>query len=190
MSAGATLNIQPVWATSAAPVVTSAPPKTPCRRERQKSPAGHGHGAGLAPGAPCRSTPPGRAPSLRILLTPDRFPVYRTGRGGQLTYHGPGQRIAYVMLDLKRRKPDVQSLRLRARGLADRRLGRARRGRRAPRRAASACGWRAARPRGQDRGDRHQAVALGQLSRHQPKCGRRTSRITPASCRAGSASMA
>lgn len=42
------------------------------------------------------------------LLTPDRFPVYQTGRGGQYTYHGPGQRIAYVMLDLKRRKADVR----------------------------------------------------------------------------------
>ena len=42
------------------------------------------------------------------LLTPNRFPVHRTGRGGQYTYHGPGQRVAYVMLDLKRRRQDVR----------------------------------------------------------------------------------
>jgi lipoyl(octanoyl) transferase len=43
------------------------------------------------------------------LLAPSRFPVFKTGRGGRLTYHGPGQRIAYVMLDLKRHGADVRA---------------------------------------------------------------------------------
>ena len=43
------------------------------------------------------------------LLDPERFPVFETGRGGQFTYHGPGQRIAYVMLDLRERERDVRA---------------------------------------------------------------------------------
>ncbi|MEN6544349.1 lipoyl(octanoyl) transferase LipB [Parvibaculum sp.] len=51
----------------------------------------------------------GTSADEKDLLAPDRFPVFKTGRGGQYTYHGPGQRVAYVMLDLKRRKPDVRA---------------------------------------------------------------------------------
>jgi lipoyl(octanoyl) transferase len=43
------------------------------------------------------------------LLDAQRFPVFRSGRGGQFTYHGPGQRVAYVMLDLTRRRRDVRA---------------------------------------------------------------------------------
>lgn len=42
------------------------------------------------------------------LLNADRFPVYRSSRGGQYTYHGPGQRVAYAMLDLEKRGKDIR----------------------------------------------------------------------------------
>ena len=43
------------------------------------------------------------------LLTPNRFPVFKSGRGGQYTYHGPGQRVVYIMLDLNRRRRDIRA---------------------------------------------------------------------------------
>jgi len=51
----------------------------------------------------------GTSARLSDLLAPNRFPVYSAGRGGQYTYHGPGQRIAYVMLDARRRSGDVRA---------------------------------------------------------------------------------
>ena len=51
----------------------------------------------------------GTSADPRELIDVGRFPVYRTGRGGRFTYHGPGQRVAYVMLDLTRRGRDVRA---------------------------------------------------------------------------------
>jgi len=51
----------------------------------------------------------GTSAKPRDLLVADRFPVFDSGRGGQYTYHGPGQRVAYVMLDLNRRRHDLRA---------------------------------------------------------------------------------
>jgi lipoyl(octanoyl) transferase len=51
----------------------------------------------------------GTSAKPRDLIDPDRFPVFDAGRGGEYTYHGPGQRVAYAMLDLRRRKEDVRA---------------------------------------------------------------------------------
>lgn len=69
--------------------------------------------AGLAPEAVwLLEHPPiytcGTSASDDELFERQRFPVYRTGRGGRITYHGPGQRVGYVMLDLRRREADVR----------------------------------------------------------------------------------
>ena len=50
----------------------------------------------------------GTSANAADLVEPNRFPVYTTGRGGRYTYHGPGQRVGYVMLDLKQRTPDLR----------------------------------------------------------------------------------
>ena len=50
----------------------------------------------------------GTSASIKDLVEPNRFPVFKTKRGGQYTYHGPGQRVVYVMLDLNKRGKDVK----------------------------------------------------------------------------------
>ncbi len=51
----------------------------------------------------------GTSAKAEELLEPDRFPVHQTGRGGKYTYHGPGQRVGYVLLDLQQRGADIRA---------------------------------------------------------------------------------
>jgi lipoyl(octanoyl) transferase len=51
----------------------------------------------------------GTSANIEDLVDPDRFPVFNAGRGGEYTYHGPGQRVVYVMLDLRNRRQDVRA---------------------------------------------------------------------------------
>lgn len=61
----------------------------------------------------CLEHPPlytaGTSANPEDLIDSHKFPVYATGRGGQFTYHGPGQRVAYVMIDLTKRKKDIKA---------------------------------------------------------------------------------
>ncbi len=104
------------------------------------------------------------------LLAPNRFPVYDAGRGGQYTYHGPGQRVVYFMLDLRQRGRDVRCLVQGLEGLIIDTLaafnikGERRDGRIGGLGGAARQGLR---PRGQDRRHRRARVALGDVPRHR-----------------------
>ena len=119
------------------------------------------------------------------LFNPLGFPVYEAGRGGRYTYHGPGQRVGYVMLDLEKRGKDIRCFvhalegwmidTLAELGVAahradgpDRHLGRRR------------------RRRGQDRRARRAREALGDAPRLRAQRRTRICRISAASCRAAS----
>ena len=104
-----------------------------------------------------------------------RFPVFESGRGGQMTYHGPGQRVGYVMLDLRQRGPDVRRFVATLEEWIIRTL--ARFNVRGERREDRIGVW-VKRPdkgevaiRGQDRRARHSRQAMGDAARHRHQCG-------------------
>ena len=95
------------WLTSGAPV---AYPHAMASMERRASAIARGEGpecVWLLEHPPLYTA--GISADPAELIAPDRFPVFKTGRGGRFTYHGPGQRVAYVMLDLSRRDRDVRA---------------------------------------------------------------------------------
>ena len=97
------------------------------------------------------------------LLAPDRFPVFKAGRGGQYTYHGPGQRVAYVMLDVSGAFRRRAGIRRGSGALGDRGAGAVQReGRNAAwtRRRLGGAVRERARDRGQDRGNWNSRAAL------------------------------
>ncbi len=96
-----------VWAVSAAPVDYAAAVAAMETRAAAIADSSASEMVWLLEHPPLYSAGVSAKPS--DLLDPDRFPVFDSGRGGQYTYHGPGQRVAYVMLDLGARKKDTRA---------------------------------------------------------------------------------
>ena len=136
---------------------------------------------------PC--SPPAPAPTRPSCSTRSAFPVFEAGRGGRYTYHGPGQRVGYLMLDLEQRGRDIRRFVHALEGWMIATLGRARR-RGAPRAGPHRHLGRRRRRRGENRRARRAREALGDAPRlfDQRRAGPR--RISAGSCRAGSPNMA
>ena len=132
-----------------------------------------------------RSTPPAPARRPHELLDP-RFEVVETGRGGRYTYHGPGQRVGYVLLDLDRRGRDVRRFVHALEGWVIATLGDIRRRELARARADRHLDPRHRRRRGQDRRDRGARPQLGDDARLRGQPRPRPHAFRRASCRAAS----
>ena len=115
VNARASLALTPFGTATALPVewqVAEAPVAYPAALEAMETRAA-AIAAGTAPELVWMLEHPplytsGTSAQATDLLAP-QFPVFETGRGGQFTYHGPGQRVVYAMLDLKQRRPDVRA---------------------------------------------------------------------------------
>jgi lipoyl(octanoyl) transferase len=99
------------WRVAAAPVAYETALQTMDARVRAIRDAGASELVWLLEHPPLYTA--GTSAKVGDLIAPNRFPVFQAGRGGQFTYHGPGQRVAYLMLDLKRRageggQPDLR----------------------------------------------------------------------------------